>query len=74
MLDSALLDYLDGLHVALDPSARFEQLCDIEAMSRIGRERSGFKPDRALAYALAEPALQGDVMSAKGAAFRSGGK
>jgi hypothetical protein len=26
MLDSALLDYLDGLHVALDPSARFERV------------------------------------------------
>lgn len=25
MLDSALLDYLDGLHVALDPAARFER-------------------------------------------------
>lgn len=26
MLDSALLDYLDGLHVALDPTARFERV------------------------------------------------
>lgn len=26
MLDSALLQYLDGLHVALDPSARFERV------------------------------------------------
>jgi hypothetical protein len=58
----------------LDPSARFEQLCDIEAMTRIGRDRTGFRPDRALAYALSDPALEGDVLAAKGAAFRSGGK
>jgi len=58
----------------LDPSARFEQVCDIEAMTRIGRDKASHKPDRAVAYALGEPSVEGDVIEAPGAAFRSAGK
>ena len=58
----------------LDPSARLEQVCDIAAMAQIRREAKEFRPDRAMASALAEPKAGQTSLEAKGAAFRSKGK
>ena len=55
----------------LDPTTRFEQLCDMEAMQRIGRSKSNpYKPDRALTAAVSEAVVTGDTMKGKGGAFR----
>lgn len=58
----------------LDPSARLEQVCDIAAMAQIRREAKEFRPDRAMASAMAEPKIGQTSLEAKGAAFRSKGK
>ncbi|MGO8381525.1 DUF930 domain-containing protein, partial [Rhizobium ruizarguesonis] len=39
----------------LDPSTRLEQSCDTEAMSRIKKDSTGFKPDKAIAYTFKDP-------------------
>jgi hypothetical protein len=55
----------------LDPTTRFEQLCDAEAMHRIGRSKSNpFRPDRALTAAVTEAVIKGDTMKGEGGAFR----
>ncbi len=53
--------------------ARFEQLCDVEAMEQIARGQLQFKPQRAVAYATADAKVTGNVMIAEGAAFLSEG-
>jgi len=58
----------------LDPQTRLEQLCDVEAMKRIGKENREFRVDRSVISALEEPRIKGDTISGKGAAFRSKGK
>jgi hypothetical protein len=58
----------------LDPQTRLEQICDYEAMSRIGNAANGFHPDRAKSYAISPPEHLGDTLIAKGGAFRSGGR
>ncbi len=58
----------------LDPSARLEQVCDMAAMAQIRREAKEYRPDRAMASALAEPKSGPVSLEAKGAAFRSKGK
>ena len=58
----------------LDPQTRLEQICDYEAMSRIGKGGTAFHPDRAKSDVVSPPKHQGDTLVAKGAAFRSGGK
>jgi hypothetical protein len=58
----------------LDPSARLEQVCDMAAMAQIRREAKEFRPDRAMASAIAEPKAGPTSLEAKGAAFRSKGK
>ncbi|MFS8044710.1 DUF930 domain-containing protein [Rhizobium sp. BR 314] len=57
----------------LDPSERMEQACDAEAMKRIGTEKTGFKPDKVIAYTFGDPAMNPDSMDAPGAVFRSKG-
>lgn len=57
----------------LDPQTRLEQVCDIEAMSRIKKDQK-YKPDRAQGAASAEPKTVGDKITAKGGAFRSKGE
>jgi hypothetical protein len=57
----------------LAPEARLEQICDIEAMRRISRD-GAHRPDRAIAYALSDPRVEGDTLEASGGAFRSKGK
>jgi hypothetical protein len=58
----------------LDPSARLEQVCDMAAMAQIRREAKEYRPDRAMASAVAEPKSGPTSLEAKGAAFRSKGK
>jgi len=59
-----------SLHM-LAPAERLEQLCDYTAMTRIRTEKKEFRPDRAVANAMAEPATKGDVLQVTGGAFRS---
>jgi len=56
----------------LDPDMRLEQICDIEAMAQI-KSKGRFMPDRAKSDVSLAPEHLGDVLKAKGAAFRSGG-
>lgn len=56
----------------LDPATRLEQLCDAEAMKRIGKDfRQVYRPDRSILSALSEPKIKGDMISGEGGAFRS---
>jgi hypothetical protein len=55
----------------LAPQERLEQLCDYTAMTRIRSERKEFRPDRAIANAMAEPKATGDTLVVTGGAFRS---
>lgn len=56
----------------LDPATRLEQLCDAEAMKRIGKEhKKVYRPDRSILSALSEPKIKGDTISGDGGAFRS---
>lgn len=55
----------------MDPATRFEQRCIIEAMNRIQKEHHGMVPDEVVIYAFGNPKVKGNVMVAKGAAFRS---
>jgi uncharacterized protein DUF930 len=58
----------------LDPSERLEQLCDYAAMTQIRNDDKTYRPDRAVANAMAEPQIKNDTIETKGGAFRSGGK
>lgn len=58
----------------LDPQTRLEQVCDVEAMRRIAKENREFRIDRSVVSALEEPKIKGNILSGKGAAFRSKGK
>ena len=58
----------------LDPQTRLEQVCDVEAMKRIGKENKEFRVDRSVISAIEEPRVKGDTIAGKGAAFRSKGK
>jgi Domain of Unknown Function (DUF930) len=55
----------------LAPAERLEQLCDYTAMTRIRSEKKDFRPDRAVANAMAEPIAKGDTLEVTGGAFRS---
>jgi hypothetical protein len=55
----------------LDPVTRLEQRCDAEAMERVAKSGDGYRPDRVVAYAFAEPQINGNQIEAKGGAFRS---
>jgi Domain of Unknown Function (DUF930) len=58
----------------LDPQTRLEQICDYEAMSRIGRSGQAFRPDRAKSDVVTSPRHLGDVLIGSGGAFRSQGR
>jgi hypothetical protein len=58
---------------SLASPARFEQLCNVEAIEQIASQGSGFRPERVVAYATADTSLEGDELVAEGAAFLSGG-
>src|SRR6185437_6376441 len=55
----------------LAPAERLEQLCDYTAMMRIRNEAKQYRPDRAVANAMAEPKAAGDTIEVTGGAFRS---
>ncbi|NLS02800.1 DUF930 domain-containing protein [Rhizobium sp. P32RR-XVIII] len=57
----------------LDPATRLEQSCDTEAMSRINKDKTGFSPDKVIAYTFKDPVLTEDRLEAPGAVFRSKG-
>ncbi|WP_213775941.1 DUF930 domain-containing protein [Bradyrhizobium sp. dw_78] len=57
----------------LDPQVRLEQICDYEAMNRIGHGNSGFSPDRAKSDVMSAPRHLGDLLVGTGGAFRSAG-
>jgi Domain of Unknown Function (DUF930) len=50
---------------------RMEQLCAIEAMAQINAWNSTFRPDRLVAYAMAETKVSRNALLADGAAFHS---
>src|SRR5204863_10015756 len=56
-----------------DPDARFDQLCDLEAAKRIGKEKI-YRPERAIVSALDEPKIAATTMTGKGGAFKSKGQ
>jgi len=57
----------------LDPEARFEQVCDLEAMRQISKDRT-YKPERSIVGALETPRVVESKMTGTGGAFRSKGK
>ncbi|KQV63985.1 DUF930 domain-containing protein [Rhizobium sp. Root1220] len=57
----------------LDPSTRLEQSCDTEAMSRINNDKTGYRPDKVIAYTFKDPVASDDRIDAPGAVFRSKG-
>ena len=57
----------------LDPDARFEQVCDLEAMQRIGKDKT-YRPERTIVSALANPKVVDVTMSGAGGAFKSKGQ
>ena len=56
----------------LDPQTRLEQVCDLEAIKRIKREKK-LPADRAQGAASAEPKTEGHKLTATGGAYRSKG-
>ena len=57
----------------LDPDARFEQVCDLEAMKRIGKDKT-YRPERSIVSALEVPKVVDSTMSGSGGAFKSKGQ
>lgn len=58
----------------LMPTDRMAQLCDATAMARIRKDMAKFRPDRAVANATMDVVIAGNMLEAKGGAFRSRGK
>ena len=48
------------------------QLCDLEAVEQVRAWRADYRPTMVVAYAMADVAVGGAVVEARGAAFRSG--
>jgi hypothetical protein len=61
----------DNILEKLDESTRLEQVCSLEAMLRMKRDKSSHRPDRAIIHAISEPKRVGDTLQGEGAAFRS---
>ncbi|MFC0282877.1 DUF930 domain-containing protein [Camelimonas abortus] len=58
----------------LDPSQRFQELCDVAALKTISQHEKGMRPDRAQLDAISAPRRRGDALSGDGAAVRSRGQ
>lgn len=58
----------------LMPEEQLEQRCDMEAMRRISAEKSGFRPDKVIAYTFSDPEVDDNFIRAPGAVFRSEGE
>jgi hypothetical protein len=65
---------MDAMLRRLEPETRFEQVCDIALMARIQADSSPYRPDRVVGGALEPPHHDGDVLTGRGAALRSGGQ
>ena len=57
----------------LDPDARFEQVCDLEAMKHISKDKA-YRPERSMVSALSHPKVANATMSGTGGAFKSKGQ
>jgi len=57
----------------LAPETRLDQVCDYEAMLRLGHDLHGFHPDRAKAEVISKPARTSNSVKATGGAVRSAG-
>ncbi|WEO70639.1 DUF930 domain-containing protein [Agrobacterium vitis] len=55
----------------LAPADQVEQLCGLEAMAQVGAWSKELRPDRVVAYAMADPKMVGSAFSADGAALHS---
>ncbi|MBN7809010.1 DUF930 domain-containing protein [Agrobacterium rosae] len=55
----------------LAPADQVEQLCGLEAMAQVGEWSKELRPDRVVAYAMADPKMIGNAFSADGAALHS---
>lgn len=71
---AAANDKVDRMLQQLDPDARFEQICDLEAMKRIGKEARPYKPERTIVSALSQPKVADVTMTGSGGAFKSKGQ
>lgn len=58
----------------LDRQTRLEQVCDLEAMSRIAKDSRPYRPDRAKTDVISHPQHTGDTVTGAGGAFRSKGR
>jgi hypothetical protein len=58
---------------SLDPDARFEQVCDLEAMRHIGKDKT-YRPERSMVGALESPKVVKSTMTGRGGAFKSKGQ
>jgi hypothetical protein len=58
----------------LDPDARFEQVCDLEALKQISKDGKAFKPERTIVSALSIPKVADATMTGTGGAFKSKGQ
>jgi len=65
---------VDQVLKSLDPDARFEQVCDLEALKRISREDKAYKPERTIVSALSTPKIAAATMTGTGGAFKSKGQ
>jgi len=57
----------------IEPQTRLVQVCDIEAMVRINRDRNPYHPDRAMVDQLSPPHVEENTLSGSGGVFRSRG-
>lgn len=55
----------------LAPDERIIQLCNVEAMAQVAAWSKELKPDRVVAYAMADPQILGAALTADGAALHS---
>jgi hypothetical protein len=75
ILSSGALDRVARASLtSLQLDARFEQLCDVEAMEQIVHARRRFVPERIMAYATENTKVEADTLVAPGAAFLSHGR
>ena len=70
---SANASKIERMLKQLDPDARFEQICDLEAMQRIGKDKA-YKPERTIVSALEIPKVADSTMTGSGGAFKSKGQ
>lgn len=56
----------------LEPATRLEQVCDLEAMTQLGKR--GIAADRAKSDVISRPQYKSGTLTANGAAYRTRGK